>query len=144
MASWTSKGHAMRRRAGEPSNHHESVGVSMTRNLPTPEEVLASAEHANSPRRYMGMEASSATVAAPQAGTLVPRKNTQAGDLTGGKGGPRPAIAAERLGAKFAPQAKFPPMIDPAAGATMANAKIIPSVVGRQAPNFGMGVQDQY
>jgi len=118
----------------------------MNRNLPTPEEVLASADHAGSPRRYMGMDAAAfnAVSAQPSAGTLVPRKNLQAGDLSGVKGGPKPAIPAERLGAKFAPQAKFPPMIDPAAGATMASGRIIPSVVGRQSPNFEMGVQGQY
>ena len=54
MPSWTSLGHAIRRRSGMPTNHHESAGKSMSRNNMTPEEVIASAEHANSPRKYVG------------------------------------------------------------------------------------------
>ena len=56
MALWTSMGHAMRRRMGAPSSHHEAAGKSMARNIMTPEEVIASAQHANSARRYVGMD----------------------------------------------------------------------------------------
>ena len=54
MATWTSMGHAMRRRMGAPSNHLESAGKGMSSNNMTPEDVIASAEHANSARRYVG------------------------------------------------------------------------------------------
>jgi hypothetical protein len=146
MANWTSMGHAMRRRMGMPSNHHESAGTSMSRNNPTPEEVLASADHAGSPRRYMGMDALGFdnVSAAPGNTTAVPRKNTQAADLSGQKGGPRPQILAERLGARYAISVAFPAPASPEAGATMANARIVPSVQGRVAPNFDASIRDQY
>ena len=83
MAIWTSLGHAMRRRMGAPTNHHESAGKTMARNIMTPEEVIASAEHANSPRKYVGQTAGVANISgAPMKGTLVQKKNKQAGDPT--------------------------------------------------------------
>lgn len=44
MALWTSMGHAMRRRMGAPSSHLEAAGKSMSKDIPTTEEILASAE----------------------------------------------------------------------------------------------------
>jgi hypothetical protein len=38
----------------------------------------------------------------------------------------------------------MPAPINSEAGATMANARIIPSVMGRQAPNFNSGVDSNY
>ena len=145
MAAWTSMGHAMRRRMGAPSNHLEAAGKSMARNHMTPEEVIASAEHANSARRYMGMDAAKATTAAPSRGTAVAKKNTQAADPTaGGKANRKNvsagnAAASERMGAKYRVTASFP-TVAPEAGPTMANAKTVPSVMG-QAGNFGNGMQ---
>ncbi len=83
MASWTSVGHALRRRMGAPSSHHESAGIAMARNIMTPEEVIASAQHANSARRYVGMDiAKSVEAVSPEKGKLMPKKNTQAADPT--------------------------------------------------------------
>lgn len=149
MATWASMGHAMRRRSGAPTSHHESAGTSMSRNLPTPEEVLASADHAGSPRKYMGFDAANFgnTSGAPVAGSLVPKKSVQAGDPTYGGKANRANISSgnaaqsERLGARYSIGVSFPAPMSPEAGATMANARIIPSVRGRQAPNFGGGIQ---
>ena len=146
MATWASIGHAMRRRAGMPSNHLESAGSSMSRNNLTPEEILASAEHANSPRRYMGMDSAKFTSpsAAPVAGTLIGKKNTQAGNNYGVTSPRRTPILAERLGSRYAISVKFPKGTSPEAGATMANARIVPSVQGKNTPNFESGMQSSY
>jgi len=147
MASWTSMGHAMRRRMGAPSNHHEEAGKNMARNHMTPEEVISSAEHKNSARRYVGQSVGfSSPSAAPAKGTLMPKKNTQAADPTAGGKANRTnmlagdAVASERMGARYRTTVNFAPTIDPAAGPTMANAKTVRSVAGRQAPNFGDGM----
>ena len=151
MSSWTSLGHGMRRRMGAPTNHHEAAGASMSRNNPTPEEVISSAEHANSPRRYMGMTASAANISgAPVKGTLMPKKNTQAGDPTaGGKANKKnilvgDAASSERMGASYRITAKFPAVNPIEAGATMGNAKIVPSVAGKNRPNFDSGMDTIY
>lgn len=150
MATWASIGHAMRRRSGMPSSHHESAGTAMSRNLPTPEEVLASADHAASPRKYMGFDSAkfSSPSAAPVAGAVVGKKNVQASDPTAGGKANRAnvpagnAVQSERMGAAYRVKAAFPAPMSPEAGATMANARIVRSVQGRQAPNFGSGIQD--
>jgi hypothetical protein len=145
MAKWTDLGHAMRRRMGAPSSHLEAAGKSMTRNHMTPEEVIASAEHANSARRYMSMDAAkSASPVMPERGTAIAKKNTQASDPTSGGKANRKNISAgnavqsERMGAKFRVTASVP-SVDPAAGPTMANAKTVPSVMG-QSGNFDTGM----
>jgi len=147
MASWTSLGHAMRRRMGAPSNHHEAAGNSMARNIMTPEEVIASAEHANSPRKYVGQGMSFTSPSAkPAKGTLMGKKNTQASDPTsGGKANKKNvsagnAAASERMGARYRTAVNFAPSVAPEAAPTMANARTIPSVAGRQAPNFDDGM----
>lgn len=146
MASWTSVGHAMRRRMGAPSSHIEAKGNSMARNHMTPEEIIASAEHANSARRYVGMDmASSFEAVAPEKGTLIRKKNTQAADPMYGAKANRSnvpagdAAASERAGAKFRVVAKMP-SVDPTAAPTMGSAKIVPSIAGRQSPNFDGGM----
>ena len=151
MASWTSLGHAMRRRMGAPSSHLEAAGKSMARNNMTPEEVIASAEHANSPRKYVGQTAGVANVSgAPMRGTLIGKKNTQAGDPTaGGKANRKNvlvnnAAASERMGARYVVGANFPAVHSIEASATMQNAKIVPSVSGKNSPNFNAGMTDNY
>ena len=151
MATWTSMGHAMRRRMGAPSNHLESAGKTMARNFLTPEEVIASAEHANSARKYVGQMSNVANVSgAPLKGTLVGKKNTQAGDPTaGGKANKKNilvnnAAASERMGASYSVTAKMPAVHSIEATATMMNAKTIPSVAGRQNPNFQNGMGASY
>jgi len=140
MASWTSLGHAMRRRTGMPSNHHEAAGKSMARNIPTPEEVITSAEHANSPRKYVGMDYDMQAVK-PERGQLIGKKNTQAADPTaGGKANKKNvlmnnAAASERMGARYSTSVKFPKGTEPAAAPTMASARTVPSVPS-QSQNF--------
>ena len=150
MANWSSMGHALRRRMGIPSSHSESVGTMKNRNIDTPEEVLASAAHASSPRRYVGQDLSGVTnvSAKPLKGTLVKKKNTQAGDPTIANKANRKNVSAgsaaqsERMGARYTIGAKFPAVHSAEASATMANAKMIPSVSGRQAPDFNYGMSD--
>ena len=138
MATWTSVGHAMRRRMGAPSNHHEAAGKSMNKDL-SPEQVIASGA-----RAYMGQDANNFNNVSgnPSVGKLMPKKNTQAADPTAG--GKANRVNVERKGAQHRITAQMPAMIDPAAGATMANARIIPSVAGRQAPNFTSGIDSTY
>lgn len=149
MATWTSLGHAMRRRIGAPTNHHEAAGKSMSRNNMTPEEVLASAEHANSARKYVGQMTGVADMsAAPQRGTLMPKKNTQAGDPVGATKANRKNVSAgnaaqsERMGARYVIGANLPAVHSIEATATMMNAKIVPSVAGKNSPNFQSGIQN--
>ena len=150
MALWTSMGHAMRRRMGAPSSHLEAAGKSMSKDIPTTEEILASAAHANSPRRYMGMDAAKVAPTAPSRGTAVAKKNTQAADPTAGGKANRAnvsagnAAASERMGARYRTMVKFPAGHEPAASATMGNARTISSVSGRQAPNFNDGNSSSY
>ena len=145
MPLWSGLGHAMRRRSGMPMSHHESVGKDMGKKFMTPEEVIASAEHANSARKYVGMSvASSVEAVKPEKGTLIAKKNKQASDPTaGGKANRKNVLnsnpGSERAGAKFRVVAKMP-SVDPTAAPTMANAKTISSASGRQAPNFGDGM----
>jgi hypothetical protein len=79
----------------------------------------------------------------PTAGTMMPRKNTQAADPTAGGKANRKNI--EKIGATYRVQPKSTfVQIDPAAGPTMANARIVPSVQGRENPNFESGMQASY
>ena len=150
MALWSSMGHAMRRRMGAPSSHLEAAGKSMSKNIPTTEEILASAEHASSPRRYMGMDAAKVAPSAPSRGTAVAKKNTQAGDPTSGGKANRSNVSAgnaaqsERMGARHRISVKFPAGTEPAAAATMASGRNVSSVAGRQAPNFNDGNSSSY
>ncbi len=153
MANWTDMGHAMRRRMGAPSNHHlESAGKNMSKNIPTTEEILASAEHAASPRRYMGMDAAkfNNVSGTPTVGKQMPKKNTQAGDPTSGGKANRSNVSAgnaaqsERSGARHRISVKFPAGHDPAASATMSSGRAVRSVAGRQAPNFNDGNSASY
>lgn len=149
MAKWTDLGHAMRRRMGAPSNHHEAAGNKMDRNHMTPEEVLASAEHANSGRRYMGLDVAKFNneSGTPEVGTLMPKKNVQASDPTAGGKANRSNIPAgnaaqsERMGARYRTEVKFAPTIAPEAGPTGQSARVIQSIAGRQNPNFQDGMQ---
>jgi len=145
MALWTSMGHAMRRRMGAPSSHLESAGKNMARNIMTPEEVIASAEHKNSARKYVGQSTGGFEAVKPERGTAIARKNTQASDPTsGGKANRKNvlagnAVASERMGAKYRVSASYP-TVAPEASATMRNARTVPSVMGKQSPNFGDGM----
>lgn len=147
MATQYSVGHGMRRRSGIPSNPLESAGKSMARSHMTHEEAYGAAAAAGSHRISIGdATLSSVDELAPgqMQGTLVPKKSTQAGDPTG-MGTKQNRSNIEVIGASYRVQPKTTfVQLDPAAGPTMANARIIPSVQGRVAPNFESGEQASY
>lgn len=137
MATQYSVGHNMRRRSGVPSNAFEAATkTAAQRTHKTSEEHYADAAAMNSHRIAVG----SAPVLT---GTQVPRKNTQAADPTAGGKANRKNI--ERVGATYRvqPKATFV-QVDPSAGPTMANARIVPSVQGRVSPNFDSSVNNAY
>lgn len=152
MGKWTDMGHAMRRRMGAPSNHLESAGPTAGRDHDTAEEQYEMAKSQNSPRIALGdgpidtpHEVMSPEQNAPQKGTLVSKKNVQASDPTaGGKANRSNVLYNEKLGASYRVSVPYSPTVDPVAGPTMANARVIPSVQGRQNPNFMGAVTDQY
>ena len=146
MPSWSSLGHAIRRRAGMPMSHHESVGKTVSKGNLTPEQVLASGA-----RSYVGQMTNVANISAsPAKGKLMKKKNTQAGDPTaGGKANRKNvlvnnAAASERMGAAYRVTAKYAQSATPEVGPTMANAKTVPSVSGKQSPNFSAGMEGNY
>lgn len=142
MATQYSVGHGMRRRSGVPSNPLEAAGTSMAHSHQTSEEAHKAAAKAGSHRIAVGSDIDF-TAVTPTAGTAVPRKNTQAADPTAGGKANRKNI--EKIGATYRvqPKATFV-QIDPAAGPTMANARVVPSVQGRENPNFESGIQASY
>jgi hypothetical protein len=78
-------------------------------------------------------------------GTLIPKKGTQSADPTvmGAKPRRTPVkvdASTERLAACCRVSAKMP-TIDPAAGSTMANARIVPSTMGARQ-GFSGGASD--
>ena len=137
MANWADQGHGMRRRTGAPSNHHESAGHEMAeRNHITSDEAHEANAQTGDARISLG--------AAPALqGTLVPRHNTQAADPSN-PGSKQNRQNIERIGATYRVNAGFGPSIDPAAGATMSTARIVPSIQGRANPNFESGIQQSY
>lgn len=152
MANWSDMGHAMRRRMGLSASHSESAGTMKNRNIDTPEEVLASAAHMSSPRRYVGMDYSGVTNVSgkPLKGKLMPKGNKQSADPTIMNKANRKNVSAgtstqsERMGARYTIGAKFPAVHSVEASATMGNARMVPSSVGRQAPDFNYGAKSGY
>jgi hypothetical protein len=142
MANWADQGHGMRRRTGASSNHFESVGNMKSRKYPTSAEAILSSGPQNA-RVSMGMSAYTASAAPALQGTLIPKQSTQAADPTaGGKANHTNVLyTSERMGASYRVKAVMGKQIDPAAGATMANARIVPSIQGRANPNFDAGIQ---
>jgi len=151
MAKWADRGHAMRRRENIPSSHLEAAGPSTGRDHDTAEEQYDMAKNQHSARVSVGdnvmdgADEALSHAAAPQKGTLVAKKNVQAGDPTsGGKSNRSNVPYNEKLGASYRVSGLYAPQADPAAGPTMASARVIPSVQGRQNPNFQGAVNDQY
>jgi hypothetical protein len=140
MATNYSVGHAMRRRNGTPSSSLEAAGKAMNRIHQSSDEAHKAAGDAGSHRIAMGMDAYTATAAPALQGTLIPKKSTQSADPTAGGKANRQNV--EYLGASYrvTPKTTYV-QIDPAAGPTMANARMIPSVSGRSTPNFQSGIE---
>jgi hypothetical protein len=137
MASWADQGHAMRRREGNPSSHLESAGKSTARVHQTSDEAYESAGKVMSSRVPMtngGMNSVDEVNKSQMKGTLIKKKSTQAADPTAG--GKANRTNMEKIGASYRVTAKVDsPLVDPAVGPTMANARIVPSVQGRNS-NF--------
>jgi len=137
MATWASMGHAMRRRMGMSSNHLESAGKGMKNQ--TPEQIIATGG-----RAYMGADATkfNNVSGTPAVGSLMPKKNTQAADSTINNKANRKNI--ERMGASYRVTAKMPAPTNIEASSTMMNARTVPSVSGKQSPNFAAGMEGTY
>lgn len=162
MAKWTDTGHGMRRRMGAPMSSLEAAGPANDRQHMTSEEHYDRAKQQDSPRISMGEDQVKdandvmsggqdaddymAKAASPAKGMLRPKGNVQAQDPTGygGVGHRNNVMYNERLGASYRVSVPYTPTVDPTAGPTMANARTIPSVLGRQNPNFMGAVTDQY
>lgn len=149
MADWASLGHGMRRRSGLPSNHHEETGEDMGRQHYTADEVAEMAHNAGSARVPMGDEAFAGAgqqdeLDADQfAGKLVPKQNTQAGDPTN-PGSKQNRVNIERIGATYRITASTTHFMDPTLGPTQQGGRIVPSVAGRNTPNFESGNEASY
>jgi hypothetical protein len=153
MATQYSMGHGMRRRSGVPSNPLEAAGTSMARSHMTSDEHHASASAAGSHRIAIGNSDPMPSFDMGQVdelnggqyqGTLMPKKNTQAMDPTN-PGSKANRVNMERIGATYRVQPKTTfVQLDPAAGPTMANARLIPSIQGRENPNFETGIETSY
>ena len=163
MPKWVDMGHAMRRRIGAPSNHFESAGPTNGRSHDTSEEQYEDAKGKNSPRASIGDEPMGSheyvensmspeqdvdmyesKAAKPAKGKMMPKGNRQAQDPTIMNKANRSNVMAERGGAQYRVSVPYTPTNDPAAGPTMANARTVPSVQGRQNPNFKGGMESVY
>ena len=115
-------------------------------------EVDAAAAAGNTQgRKTMGDEGRKFTSpsASPQAGTLVPKKNTAAGDPTAaGTKANRVNEArvpgAERKGAAYSIKATYMKQTDPSAGMTQANGRIVSPAVTRQKDSWAQGIETSY
>jgi hypothetical protein len=82
------------------------------------------------------------TVAKPEKGTLMKKKNTAAGDPTKMAKPSRTFVMAERAGARYGIKVGFQKQVAPEAGATQGNGRLIPPAINRSKPNFSAGMVD--
>lgn len=147
MATSYDISHALRRRRGISPNYLEAAGKSMNREHATHEEGFQMAASQDSARVPMGTSAYNVQGDEQSgdqfAGMLRPRGGAQAGDPAQQGVGIRQQTM-ERLGSSYQIKSMYAPPMDPTAGPTMANARIVPSVRGRNTPNFEMGEQSAY
>jgi hypothetical protein len=117
--------------------------------IPSPDEALAGmAKQGRTPMMKDGIKFTSPS-ASPEAGTLVKKKNTAAGDPYGSKGAPRsnvPATGQDRAGAAYSIKGapRYTKMTDPSAGATQANGRVISTAAKRDRANFDSGSGTSY
>ena len=102
-------------------------------------------------RKTMGDEGRKFTSpsAAPKAGTLIPKKNTAAGDPTGAGTKANREFAAgapggERKGAAYSIKATYMKQTAPEAGMTQANGRIVSPSVVRQKDSWAQGIETSY
>lgn len=105
--------------------------------IPSEEEALAGMASNSSVRKPSGREGTKFTApsANPKKGKKVPYQSTAAGDPTGA-GTKVNRKATEKMGASYSVGSKYMKQNEPSAGATMANAPIVPAVMQRQKANF--------
>lgn len=164
MPKWVDMGHAMRRRMGAPSNHLESAGPTKGRVHETMDEQYETAKKQNSPRASIGDEPMGSNdyiensmspgqdadthmskAAKPARGKMVNSGNSKTEDPTiKNKANRTNVLYNERLGASYRVSVPFTPTSDPFAGPTMASARIVPTVQGRQKPDFQGGMESSY
>lgn len=144
MSDWRKSGSAVRRRAGAPSNHFDSVGSRNRVSLPTPEEALAGMARVGSPRVPMGTSMAhdfNNVSGTPVRGTLVPRGHDQGGEVYQDQTVPpaspgfrmgRPPVEQESLGASYRVTVGVPAPVMVEASATQANGRIVPASVYRE------------
>lgn len=109
--------------------------------IPGPDEALAGMARIGAPRVPMGNSVYSTVNNAsgnPDKGALVPRRNTQAGDLSG-RAGNRVYGSHNRNGARYGIAVSYAAPISPEAAATQANGRVFKSAVDRDRTNFDMG-----
>jgi len=115
--------------------------------IPSPDEALAGmAKQGRKPMMKDGVAFTSPS-ASPKAGTLVPKKNTAAGDPYAQPKPSRANVSAtgkDRMGAAYTVQARYTKNTDPAAGMTQANGKIISTATKRDRTNFDGGMGASY
>ena len=102
-------------------------------------------------RKTMGEEGRKFTSpsASPKAGTLIPKKNTAAGDPTGAgtktnRVNEPAAKGGERKGAAYSIKATYMKQTDPSAGMTQANGRIVSPAVTRQRDSWAQGIETSY
>jgi len=100
-------------------------------------------------RKTMGSEGRKFTSpsASPEAGTLVPKKNTAAGDpyAAGTKvNRVNEPYAGERKGAAYSIKATYMKQTAPEAGMTQANGRIVSPSVVRQKDSWTQGIETSY
>ena len=80
-------------------------------------------------------------VAMPERGTLIKKKNTAAGDPYAQPKPSRKFVTSQgaRGGARYGISVNYTASIDPSAGATQSNGRIIKSAKNRQSPSFSEG-----
>lgn len=111
----------------------------------SPEDIaVASEDHEGRQSEARGGTKFSAPSASPKVGKTVPKGNAAAGDPTAsGTKTNRSGVMAERNGAAHTIITNIVKQNDPAAGATLANAKILPSAIHRGG-NFEAGLDSAY
>lgn len=137
------QGQAARRRSGAPSNMYDSTapGVDPCGRQSCDDAYNAAAD-SGSPRIPMGAAGFTNVSGAPSPNTLPrPKGGAKGGDLSAAPAGRKSQVLAERSGAAYGIRVKSPAPFDVAAAPTMANARVVKSVSGRQAPNFAGGIE---
>jgi hypothetical protein len=110
----------------------------------TVESVIAAADKAGAPRKYQGQPPITATNGSGQTGkqALAPHTSPAAADPAASPYlvTPRAHVeVSDKDGAAYGIKATINKPNEPSLGPTLANARIIPAVINRTAPDFAGG-----